>query len=229
MKYIKNAPISMKVMEMPPFERPREKMEEKGSEALSDLELLSVLISAGTPTRPVFDIASDLLELLDKKPDATIMDMANIRGMGKAKSSQIAAALELGRRRTRKSGSTITSPKDIFYEVRHYAYRTQEQFIVLALNGAQEIIDIFTATIGLVNKTLIHPREVFSEPIKRRAASIAIAHNHPSGQLIPSEEDVNVTNRLVQAGKILGIKVLDHIVFSKDGYYSFLEHSMIEM
>ncbi|MCR5732186.1 MAG: DNA repair protein RadC [Sphaerochaetaceae bacterium] len=227
MKYTRNTPISMKVMEMPPFERPREKMEEKGSEALSDLELLSVLISAGTPTRPVFDIASDLLVLLDKKPDASLSDMAQIRGMGKAKSTQIAAALELGRRRTRKSGTAITSPRDIFYEVRHYAYRSQEQFIVLTLNGAHEVIDIFTATIGLVNKTLIHPREVFSEPLKRRATSIAIAHNHPSGQLVPSEEDINVTNRLVESGKLLGIKVLDHIIFSKDGYYSFLEHSLL--
>lgn len=227
MKYETNTPISMKVMEMPIFERPREKMEEKGPAALSDLELLSVLISSGTQARPVFDIATDLLALLDRKPEATVEDIGRIRGLGQAKSTQIAAALELGRRRTRKTSGQITSPKDIYNEVRHYAYRSQEQFIVLSMNGAQEVIDIFTATIGLVNKTLIHPREVFSEPIRRRATSIAIAHNHPSGQLQPSEEDINVTNRLVEAGKLLGIKVLDHLIFTSEGYYSMLEHSLI--
>ena len=217
----------MKVMELPLFDRPREKMEEKGPSALSDLELLSVLVSSGTQSRPVFEIATDLLALLDRKPEASIEDMLKIRGLGRAKSTQVAAAIELGRRRTRRNGVQITSPRDIYNEVRHYAYRSQEQFIVLSMNGAQEVIDIFTATIGLVNKTLIHPREVFSEPIRRRAATIAIAHNHPSGQLAPSEEDINVTNRLVEAGKILGIKVLDHLVFTAEGYYSFLEHSLI--
>ncbi len=227
MKYETNTPIVMKVMEMPSFERPREKMEEKGPQALTDLELLSVIISSGTPARPVFDIASDLLALLDRRPNATVDEIAKIRGLGQAKSTQVAAALELGRRRTRKNSNQITSPGDIYNEVRHYAYRSQEQFIVLSMNGAQEVMDIFTATIGLVNKTLVHPREVFSEPIRLRAANIALAHNHPSGQLSPSEEDINVTNRLVEAGKILGIKVLDHLIFTPEGYYSFLEHSLI--
>lgn len=227
MRYENNTPFPMKVMELPLFDRPREKMEEKGPSALSDLELLSVLVSSGTQSRPVFEIATDLLALLDRKPEASIEDMLKIRGLGRAKSTQVAAAIELGRRRTRRNGVQITSPRDIYNEVRHYAYRSQEQFIVLSMNGAQEVIDIFTATIGLVNKTLIHPREVFSEPIRRRAATIAIAHNHPSGQLAPSEEDINVTNRLVEAGKILGIKVLDHLVFTAEGYYSFLEHSLI--
>jgi len=227
MRYENNTPFPMKVMELPLFDRPREKMEEKGPSALSDLELLSVLVSSGTQSRPVFEIATDLLALLDRKPEASIEDMLKIRGLGRAKSTQVAAAIELGRRRTRRNGVQITSPRDIYNEVRHYAYRSQEQFIVLSMNGAQEVIDIFTATIGLVNKTLIHPREVFSEPIRRRAATIAIAHNHPSGQLVPSEEDINVTNRLVEAGKILGIKVLDHLVFTAEGYYSFLEHSLI--
>ena len=227
MRYENNTQIPMKVMELPLYDRPREKMEEKGPSALSDLELLSVLVSSGTQSRPVFEIATDLLALLDRKPEASIEDMLKIRGLGRAKSTQVAAAIELGRRRTRRNGVQITSPRDIYNEVRHYAYRSQEQFIVLSMNGAQEVIDIFTATIGLVNKTLIHPREVFSEPIRRRAATIAIAHNHPSGQLAPSEEDINVTNRLVEAGKILGIKVLDHLVFTAEGYYSFLEHSLI--
>ncbi|MBR1918589.1 MAG: DNA repair protein RadC [Spirochaetales bacterium] len=227
MRYENNTQFPMKVMELPLFDRPREKMEEKGPSALSDLELLSVLVSSGTQSRPVFEIATDLLALLDRKPEASIEDMLKIRGLGRAKSTQVAAAIELGRRRTRRNGVQITSPRDIYNEVRHYAYRSQEQFIVLSMNGAQEVIDIFTATIGLVNKTLIHPREVFSEPIRRRAATIAIAHNHPSGQLAPSEEDINVTNRLVEAGKILGIKVLDHLVFTAEGYYSFLEHSLI--
>ena len=109
----------------------------------------------------------------------------------------------------------------------HFSSRDQEHFITIMLNGAHEVIDSFISTIGLLNKTIVHPREVFAPAIKNRAAAIAIAHNHPSGSLEPSEEDKQVTMRLINAGEILGIRVIDHIVFSSRGYYSFLEHSLI--
>ena len=211
-------------------DRPREKMELKGAESLSDLELIMLLVSSGTAERPVNEVSSELLALLDKSEEPDYKSICAIKGLGRAKSSQILAALELGRRKMKKYGigPSISSPGDIFREVRHYATRDQEQFIVLVLNGAHEVLNVFVATVGLVNKTLVHPREIFSDAIQRRGTAIAIAHNHPSGKLEPSEDDINVTKRILISGDILGIKVLDHIIFSSSSYYSFLEHGLMD-
>ena len=211
-------------------DRPREKMELKGAESLSDLELIMLLVSSGTAERPLNEVSSELLTLLDKSEEPDYKSICAIKGLGRAKSSQILAALELGRRRMKKYGigPSISSPGDIFREVRHYATRDQEQFIVLVLNGAHEVLNVFVATVGLVNKTLVHPREIFSDAIQRRGTAIAIAHNHPSGKLDPSEDDINVTKRILISGDILGIKVLDHIIFSSSSYYSFLEHGLMD-
>lgn len=211
-------------------DRPREKMELKGAESLSDLELIMLLVSSGTAERPVNEVSSELLTLLDKSEEPDYKSICAIKGLGRAKSSQILAALELGRRQMKKYGigPSISSPGDIFREVRHYATRDQEQFIVLVLNGAHEVLNVFVATVGLVNKTLVHPREIFSDAIQRRGTAIAIAHNHPSGKLEPSEDDINVTKRILISGDILGIRVLDHIIFSSNSYYSFLEHGLMD-
>ena len=154
------------------------------------------------------------------------MNSLNGKAIRKAKAAVIEAALELGRR-VRGKGRTITCPKDIYLEVRHFATRSQESLIVIALNGAHEVTGAIVATVGLLNRTIVHPREVFAEPIKNRAAAIAIAHNHPSGNIEPSQDDKDVTQRIVRCGEILGIKVLEHIVFSDEKYYSFLEHGLM--
>ena len=227
MRYEKNNTTGLSIMDLPPQDRPREKLENKGALALSDLELLMILLSSGNAKRRVNEIALDLLTLLDTKVDATTDDIAKISGIGTAKASVISAALELGRRRFVKNGNTISTPNDIFLEVKHFATREQEQFIVIVLNGAHEVINIFTATIGLVNRALIHPREVFSDPIARRATAIILAHNHPSGILEPSREDITTTSRLAESGEILGIKVIDHLIFSTKSYYSFREHGLM--
>ena len=227
MRYEKNNTTGLSIMELPPQDRPREKLENKGALALSDLELLMILLSSGNARRRVNEVALDLLTLLDTKVDATTDDIAKISGIGTAKASVISAALELGRRRFVKNGNTISTPNDIFLEVKHFATREQEQFIVIVLNGAHEVINIFTATIGLVNRALIHPREVFSDPIARRATAIILAHNHPSGILEPSREDITTTSRLAESGEILGIKVIDHLIFSTKSYYSFREHGLM--
>ena len=227
MRYEKNNTTGLSIMELPPQDRPREKLENKGALALSDLELLMILLSSGNAKRRVNEIALDLLTLLDTKVDATTDDIAKISGIGTAKASVISAALELGRRRFVKNGNTISTPNDIFLEVKHFATREQEQFIVIVLNGAHEVINIFTATIGLVNRALIHPREVFSDPIARRATAIILAHNHPSGILEPSREDITTTSRIAESGEILGIKVIDHLIFSTKSYYSFREHGLM--
>ena len=212
-KYIFEAGYSS-FKETPEEERPRERLERLGAGGLRDDELLMLIIGSGNSGRAVDEIASDLLSLLDEHPEITREEIMLIPGLGKAKAAAIDAALELGRRRVRVKGRTITQPKDIFMEVRHYSSRSQESLIVVALNGAHESIGTIVATVGLLNKTIVHPREVFADAIKNRAAAIAIAHNHPSGNVEPSEDDKEVTRRLVQCGTILGIKVLDHVMFT---------------
>ena len=212
---------------MPAEDRPRERLERMGAEALSDEELMMLIIGSGISKRPVNEIAKELIAALDKNPDISRDEIMLIPGLGKAKASAIHASLELGRRRVRSKGRTITNPNDIYLEVRHFATRDQESLIVVMMNGAHESIGTIVSTVGLLNRTIVHPREVFSEPLKRRAAAIAIAHNHPSGNVEPSEDDKDVTRRIIKCGEILGIKVLDHLVFSADRYYSFLEHGLM--
>ena len=199
--------------------KPREKLERLGIGALTDRELLMLIIGSGSIRRPVDEIAKDLLEALDTAPAAT--------PVGRAKASAVAAALEFGRRRSHKKPRTVSTPEDVYREVRHYASREQEHLVVVLLNGAHEVIGTFVATIGLLNKTIVHPREVFANAIRSRAAAIAIAHNHPSGNIEPSQDDKDVTARLQKAGQILGIKLLDHLVFTDERYYSFLEHGLM--
>ena len=205
MRYEDNRTIWMSIRDVSLEDRPREKLEKKGAESLSDLELLMLLLSSGNGERNVSEVSNELLDILDRNEDPDLATLCAVKGMGKAKSSLVLAALELGRRRRRKFGigATISSPGDIYREVRHYSTRCQEQFIVLVLNGAHEVINTFVATIGLVNKTLVHPREVFSDAIARRATAIALAHNHPSGTLEPSDDDISVTERIRKSGDIL--------------------------
>lgn len=207
--------------------KPREKLERLGIGALTDRELLMLIIGSGSIRRPVDEIAKDLLEALDTAPAATPEEIMLIPGVGRAKASAVAAALEFGRRRSNKKPRTVSTPEDVYREVRHYASREQEHLVVVLLNGAHEVLGTFVATIGLLNKTIVHPREVFADAIRSRAAAIAIAHNHPSGNIEPSQDDKDVTARLQKAGQILGIKLLDHLVFTDERYYSFLEHGLM--
>ena len=137
------------------------------------------------------------------------------------------AGLELGKRYTRPSRPSVASPADIYRAVRRFWNPEQETMVVVALNGAHGIIYTGIVSMGLVNRTPVHPREVFAEPLKQRAVAIALAHNHPSGSVEPSEDDKDVTKHLVKAGEILGVKVLDHLVFTDEIYFSFMEHGLM--
>ncbi len=227
MRYQKNEIKFLDIRELPPQDRPREKLSRLGSEGLSDIELLMIIIASGTQRNPVGLSAKRLLEKLDENPMISAEEIAQIPGIGDAKSKQIAAALELGRRRTARMGRSISSPVDVYAEIRHYADRDQEQFVVCTLNGAHELVQANMVTKGLINRTLIHPREVFSIPLEKRAAAVILAHNHPSGRLEPSDEDVELTKRLKDCGDLLGIKVLDHLIITPSGYFSFLEHQLM--
>ncbi len=154
-------------------------------------------------------------------------ELSAIEGMGPAKSALISAAMEFFRRRIKPEGLKISFPPDVLPLIRHYADRKQEHFICVSLNGANEVITTRVVSVGLVNKTQVHPREVFADPITDRASAIIVAHNHPAGGLTPSREDIQITKRLKAAGETLGIKLLDHMVFNHKGYYSFLEKGEI--
>ncbi|MBI9095657.1 MAG: DNA repair protein RadC [Sphaerochaeta sp.] len=223
MKYLINEPSDQRIKDMDVHDRPRERMVSGGAESLSDLELLTILIGSGSKERPVNSIAKQLLEVMDKKAIISHDDLLTIQGLGMAKTTLICAALELGRRRLPAKKRQISTPGDIFPLISHYAGRMQEHFISVALNGAHEVLSVNVCSIGLVNRTLVHPREVFAEAVRQRATAILVAHNHPSGNLEPSMEDRDVTRRLRQAGDIIGIKVLDHLIFSEEGYFSMLE------
>ncbi len=205
-------------------DRPREKLSLYGPKKLGDQELIALLLGSGTPRQPVLKLAAQVLEVLDARQDAlTLGDLATIDGIGPAKATLILAALELARRRVRPAGMKVSEPQDVYSLLRHYAHKRQEHFLSLTLNGANELLAIRVVTIGLLDRTHVHPREVFADAITDRAASIIIAHNHPSGSLEASEEDRTVTKRLVEAGRLLGMPLLDHLIISERGYLSFEE------
>jgi DNA repair protein RadC len=215
-----------KISEIPAHDRPREKLQQKGPQALSDQELLAILLGSGTRTHDVMALSGKILNLLDKtSANPTLDDLTDIDGIGPAKATLISAALEFSRRRIKPDGFKISFPTDVLPLIRHMADRKQEHFLCISLNGANEVLATRTISIGLVNQTQIHPREVFADPITDRASAIIIAHNHPSGNLTPSKQDMEITRRLKTAGQTLGIKLFDHIIFNHKGYYSFLENN----
>ena len=208
-------------------QRPRERLMSKGPDYLSDTELMAILLNTGIQGKNVFETAKDILELLDRsKQIPEIDEIAKIPGIGKSKACTITAMLELGKRRWGEVGSAVKHPVDIFSRVRHFADRKQEHFISLSLNGAHNVIAVRVVTVGLVNKTIVHPREVFADLIQDRASSFAVAHNHPSGKLSPSSEDDEITRRLHEAGEILGLFFLDHIIFSETSWWSYRQNRM---
>lgn len=214
-----------KIHDIPKLDRPREKLLQKGAEGLSDLELIAILLGSGTKGHDVMKLADRILKALDSnktKPD--VEELQKIEGVGLAKATLIAAALEFARRRIRPEGLKISFPADVLPLIQNYADRKQEHFICISVNGANEVIASRVVTVGLVNRTQVHPREVFSDPITDRASAIIIAHNHPSGALAPSREDIEITKQIKTSGEILGIRLLDHIIFNHRGNYSFLEH-----
>jgi DNA repair protein RadC len=214
----------------PSSDRPREKLLNFGPETLSDRELLSIILNTGVRGKNVIRLAEELLKELDGcNGIPMVRDLTHLSGMGESKASAVAAMLEFGRRRWGAVGIRIRHPGDIFSLVRHHADRKQERFLCLSLNGAHEVLAVRVVTVGLVNRTIVHPREVYAEAITDHAVAVVVAHNHPSGQLVPSQEDDEVTVRLNTAAGILGINFLDHIIFSGTAYFSYRQSSRLEI
>jgi DNA repair protein RadC len=153
--------------------------------------------------------------------------LLDIHGLGVAKASQIISALELAKRYTSQSNKKITSAEDVYHELREFATKQQEHFLVITLDGASHVINTRTVFIGTLNQSLVHPREVFADAIADRAAGIIIAHNHPSGTLRASRADIAITQRLDEVSKLVGIELLDHVILAKDGFYSFSDEGLL--
>jgi len=217
-----------RVKDLPKFGRPREKLKEKGAKALSDTELVAILLGSGSRDRDVMTLAAKVAKLIsEKRGDISMEMLSSVEGIGLAKASQILAGFELARRYLSAEAVKISQPKDVLPMLSDIMNKQQEYFVCISLNGANEIIEKRIVTVGLVDKTQVHPREVFADVIGDRAASVIIAHNHPSGELRPSENDLKVHKQLTEAGKILGIKVLDHLIVTRKGYCSLQEEGFI--
>lgn len=207
-----------------PIEQPREKLLRRGAGSLKDSELLSLLLGSGSHQQPVRKLAQQVWLAVSQEPNTCSLEkLQKIKGMGLAKSAAILAVIELGRRIFAPNPLQVKHPDDVHRNIFHFADR-QENFIALNLNGANEILSTRVVSRGTINRSLVHPREVFAAAVGQQAYAVIVAHNHPSGNLQPSTEDIQVTVRLQEAGQLLGIPLLDHIIFSPQAYYSMVEH-----
>jgi DNA repair protein RadC len=218
------------IRDFPQDERPRERMIQNGASSLSNQELLAILLRTGTKNESVIQMASRLLknfEGLRLLKDASLEEITNFRGIGLAKAVQILAAFELGRRIANLSYDdryVIRSPEDgANFVMNDMRFLSQEHFVCLYLNTKNQVLHRQTIFIGSLNASIVHPREVFKEAFRRSAASIICIHNHPSGDPAPSREDIEVTKRLVECGKIIGIDILDHLIIGDKKYISLKE------
>ncbi len=205
--------------------RPREKLVARGVQSLTDPELLAIMIGTGTKDRKLHEICSDLQQTYNANgTNISYEDLIKVKGIGKSKAALLISANEFIRRKDTIFQFRVEHPEDLLPLLAPYKNKEQEYFIVIILSGAYEVIRTEIVTIGLLNRTMVHPREVFTLAVEERAAAIVVAHNHPSGTLYPSKEDLEITTRLKKAGEILGIPLLDHIIITKNGHYSFLAH-----
>ncbi len=220
----------MKLKEVPAVDRPREKLEKYGVNKLSDSELMAILIRTGIVGKNVVELSKQILKKIKKLglEQLEMKDLLEIKGLGKTKAGQILASLEIGRRFLQnKKSELILSPQDVWTEMKDLRDSKKEHFVVFYLDTQNQIIKREIISIGTLNESLIHPREVFEPAIKNLTAQIIIAHNHPSGNLEPSPEDIVVSKRLIDAGNLLGIEVLDHIIVTKDRFKSMKELKML--
>ena len=217
------------IQDLEEINKPREKLYKKGAQALKDYELLSVLLGSGVKGKDVITLSKEIIKILETDFTSITLEMlTSIHGLGKAKASQILASIELSKRYlSDKQKIRISNSRDVYEELIPYKDKQQEYFLCIYLDGANHLINTEVISIGTLNQSLVHPREVFSYAIEKRCASIILAHNHPSGTLEPSLSDINITKRLQEAGKILGIDVLDHVIFTNDGFYSFKEEGVL--
>ena len=215
-------------------DRPREKLISNGADSLSDEELLAIIIGTGTREKNVVELSREILQTFsyESLSDIEVSELTKIKGIKSAKASSIVASLRFGQRIAQKTMERkiikISSSEDIYnYLKNELADKKNEHFYAILLDTKNVIISKEVISIGILDASLVHPREAFKLAVKKSAKSIIFAHNHPSGDYTPSNDDFKTTQRLVQAGEILDIEVLDHIIIGKDGYYSFKKENFL--
>lgn len=227
--------MNYSIRNWPMHERPRERLNSAGASALSTRELLAILIGSGTETRSAVEVAGHLLQQHDgslrQLSGSSAVEMQRVPGIGPAVTARLMAALELGRRMAREGATDrprIRGPRDV-YELCAPAVldAKQEEFRVLLLNTQHAVVRELVVTRGTLDASVVHPREVFRAAIIESAAAVILVHNHPSGDPSPSREDREVTDQLVEAGRLVGISVLDHIVIGDGRYVSFVETGLL--
>jgi len=220
------------IKDLPKVERPREKLIQKGPQNLKDEELLAILLRTGREGKNVLEIAKQILNKYSKKRLLKLVyeDLIKIKGIDSAKACTILAAIELVKRALEKGEETlpiIRSTKDVIAQAVYMRDKTREHLMAIYLNARNEMIFKKPMFIGTLNANLVHPREIFQEALKQNAASVILVHNHPSGDAEPSQDDLEITKRIQEAGKIMGIDVLDHIIITKNKVFSFKDKKLI--
>lgn len=211
----------MKILDIQEHDRPRERLHASGVTSLSDTELIAILLGSGHKEKSALDLAAHMLKKFTfyGLSQATPRELLTITGIGDAKSAQLCAAFELHKRLQRPRKKSIQNPKDVFLYARPLiGHLQQEHFLVIFLDVRKKILGHEIVSKGLVDATLVHPREVFRGAIKANAKAVIIAHNHPSGEVDCSQEDIDVTKKLSKAGAIVGIQLLDHLVVTQEDY-----------
>ena len=221
-----------RIKDLPKIERPREKLISKGTQNLKDEELLAILLRTGREGKNVLELARQVLTKYSKRRLLKMQyeDLIKIKGINSAKACTILAAIELVKRALEKGEETlpiIRSTKDVIAQAVYMRDKTREHLMTIYLNARNEMIFKKPMFIGTLNANLVHPREIFQEALKQNAASVILVHNHPSGDPEPSQDDLEITKRILEAGKIMGIDVLDHVIITKNKIFSFKEKKLI--
>jgi DNA repair protein RadC len=221
-------PKRRRIHQLPPLDRPREKLQRKGAAALSDFELLEVMIGNGTAGADVGQIARQVQKLLQKGAETLNFEsLVAVYGVSTAGAGKILAALELAKRHLVKDIEPLRTMSEMVARLDDIRTKQQEYLVALSLDGGQRLIAQRIITIGTLDVVLAHPREVFADALVDRAASVVVAHNHPSGEVQPSAQDITLTQQLVAAGQLLGVALRDHIIVSRTDYFSFRQHHLL--
>jgi len=218
----------MKIKDLPDSSKPRERFLKFGKEALSDAELFAIILRTGTINENVVDMSNRLIKeySLEKLFDCSLKELQSIKGIGPSKAMQILAMSELGKRYSQSKNpiKKISCAEDVYNHFKEKLKdEKQENFYVLILNNANNIIKEEFISKGVLDSAILHPREVFKPAIKNSASKLILVHNHPSGNPEPSEEDIEITRRLIEAGKLIDIKVLDHVIIGDGKWWSWVE------
>ncbi len=219
----------MKLKNLPKVDLPREKLEKYGSKKLKDFELLAILLGSGIQGLNVLELSKKVLQKTKKRglENIRLEDLLEIKGLGKAKALQIIAVLELGNRFTQNEKLEILSPKDIWLLCADIKDSKKEHLVAFYLDTQNRLMERQIISVGTLDSSLVHPREVFEPAIRLHASSIIVAHNHPSNKTDPSLQDIEVTKRLKQAGEILGVDLQDHVIISSKDLYSLKKEKML--